>query len=260
MISSIHNPKMQRVRELLSHSQSRKEHKAFVAEGVRLIEEALQSGFYPEELYFSSRLNHRGMELIGKINASTTAVEEVDHYLLDRLSDTETTQGILAVFPVIETAPPASADFVLILDSIRDPGNMGTILRTASAAGVQVIYVSPDCVDIYSPKVFRSAMGAHFHLPVYDRSWDEIKMGLQDKYCIPNIYLSDVHQGMPLWNCALMEPAALIISSEASGASESAKNLASASIHIPMPGGFESLNASVAAAILLFEVVRQRSI
>jgi TrmH family RNA methyltransferase len=260
MISSIHNSKIQRVRELLAHPQSRKEQKAFVAEGVRLIEEALQSGFYPEELYFSSRLSQRGKELTGKVNSSTTTVEEVDQNLFGRLSDTETTQGILAIFPMIEIAPPENADFLLILDSIRDPGNMGTILRTACAAGVQLIYLSPDCVDIYSPKVLRSAMGAHFHMPMLTRAWDEIKTDILEKLRISNTYLSDVQQGISLWKCDLIEPVALIISNEASGASTQAKNLATASIHIPMPGGFESLNASIAAAILLFEVVRQRSI
>lgn len=259
MISSIHNPKIQRIRDLLSHPQSRRTQKVFVAEGVRLIEEALRSGYIPEELYYSDQLNQRGMDLISRVKPSASNVEILDHNLLGRLSDTETSQGILCTFPINETARPPKADFLLILDSIRDPGNMGTILRTACAVGVQVIYLSPECVDIYSPKVLRSAMGAHFQMPMYIRSWDEIGEDVKNGYKVSNILMSDVHNGTPVWQCDLTDPAAIIVCNEATGASTHAKDLATGSIHIPMPGGFESLNASIAAAILLFEVVRQRS-
>ena len=136
---------------------------------------------------------------------------------------------------------------------------MGTILRTACAAGVNAVFLSPNCVDVYSPKVLRSAMGAHFKLPMIDSSWPLMKTEISDRSPVPAIYLADVRQGEPLWKCDLTLPIALIISSEATGASPEAIELATHKIHIPMPGGFESLNASIAAAILLFEVVRQRT-
>jgi TrmH family RNA methyltransferase len=259
MITSIHNPKIQRIRDLLSHSTSRTEQKAFVVEGIRLVEEVIQAGVKPECVYFSSQLNQRGMTLIEKLRASSSPLEEVEDSLLNRLSDTETSQGILSVIPELQPSLPKTIDFVLILDSIRDPGNMGTIFRTACAAGAQAILLSPECVDQYSPKVLRSAMGAHFHIPILKSSWEEIREMLSGESPSFRIYLSDVREGNPLWQCDLSRPTAIIISNEATGATPAAQSLATDRIHIPMPGGFESLNASIAAAILLFEVVRQRS-
>jgi RNA methyltransferase, TrmH family len=186
-------------------------------------------------------------------------IEEVESSLMNRLSDTESSQGILAVLPEFRAVLPGKLDFFLILDSIKDPGNMGTILRTACAAGVNAVFLSPKCVDIYSPKVLRSAMGAHFKLPMIEISWPLMKKEISSRSIEPEIYLADVRQGKPLWNCDLTLPIALIISSEATGASPEAIEIASHKIHIPMPGGFESLNASIAAAVLLFEVVRQRT-
>jgi len=259
MITSIQNPKIQRIRDLLVHSRSRSEQKAFVIEGIRLVEEAVQSGVKLESLYYSSQINQRGMALIEKMRLAGFLTEEVESSLLNRLSDTETSQGILAVMPEQKASLPDALDFTLILDSIRDPGNMGTILRTACAAGVKAVFISPECVDIYSPKVLRSAMGAHFHIPILEKNWQMIKSDIYGRSVDPVIYLADVCQGEPLWKCDLTLPVGLIISSEASGASAEAIAFADHKIHIPMPGGFESLNASIAAAILLFEVVRQRS-
>lgn len=259
MITSIHNPKIQRIRDLLAHSNSRADQNAFVIEGIRLVEEIALVGVAAESVYYSSQLNPRGMALIEKLHTTGTQVEEVESNLLNRLSDTETSQGILAVVPGLTPSLPKIIDFVVILDAIRDPGNMGTILRTAAAAGVQTVFLSPECVDQYSPKVLRAAMGAHFHLPILKYDWEQIKKELSRSSSAFHIYQSDVREGDPLWKCNLAIPTAIIISNEAAGASTAAQAIATHKIHIPMPGGFESLNASIAAAILLFEVVRQRS-
>jgi RNA methyltransferase, TrmH family len=259
MITSAQNPKIQRIRDLLAHSRSRSEQKAFVIEGIRLVEEAIQSGVKPEIFYYTSQLNSRGMELIEKMRSYGIPIEEVESSLMNRLSDTESSQGILAVIPESRVVLPEKLDFILILDSIKDPGNMGTILRTACAAGVDSVFLSPNCVDVYSPKVLRSAMGAHFKLPMIEISWPLMKKEISSWNFEPEIYLADVRQGKPLWNCDMTLPIVLIISSEATGASPEAIEIASHKIHIPMPGGFESLNASIAAAVLLFEVVRQRT-
>lgn len=258
MITSIHNPRVQRVRDLLEKPSARKHAEAYVIEGVRLMEEAILSGHLPVEAYYSGDLNPRGFDLIHRCTEAGVAVEELDPGLMRRISDTDTPQGILGVMAVTPAAFPAGADFVVILDAIRDPGNMGTILRTAAAAGARAVLVSADSVDIYSPKVLRSGMGAHFHIPVLSLEWDSIKATLVDHMGEAGIYISDVHDGRSLWECDLVKPACLVISNEANGASPAARSLANAAIHIPMPGGFESLNASTAAAILCFEVVRQR--
>jgi TrmH family RNA methyltransferase len=254
MITSIQNPKIQRIRDLLAHSRSRSEQKAFVIEGFRMVKEAVKSGVKPEILYYSSQLNPRGMKLIEEMRSEGIPIEEIENSLMNRLSDTESSQGILAVLPEFRAVLPEKLDFFLILDSIKDPGNMGTILRTACAAGVNAVFLSP-----YSPKVLRSAMGAHFKLLMIECSWPLMKTEISSRSIEPSIYLADVRHGEPLWKCDLTLPIALIISSEATGASPEAIEIASHKIHIPMPGGFESLNAAIAAAVLLFEVVRQRT-
>ena len=111
---------------------------------------------------------------------------------------------------------------------------------------------------IFHPKVLRAAMGAHFHIPVITKDWQEITSELSKLITQTNVYLSDIQDGAPLWKCDFLSPTVIIISNEATGATPTAKELASDKVHIPMPGGFESLNASIAAAVLLFEVVRQR--
>ena len=259
MITSIQNPKIQQVRELLAHSRARREQGAYVIEGIRLLEEAWQAGIQPSGVFFSADLNPRGMVLVEEMRLAGFVTEEVEFSLLKRVSDTEHSQGLLAVLPYRAVDLPLNANFCLILDAIRDPGNMGTILRTACAAGVQSVHLSSDCADIFSPKVLRSAMGAHFHLPIATKSWGEIQEYLNHSPEPPAIFLSDVREGQSLWQCSFTEPTALIISNEGAGASDEARTLTTHVVHIPMPGGFESLNASIAAAILLFEVVRQRA-
>ncbi len=258
MITSIHNPKIQRIRDLLAHSRSRTEQNAFVLEGIRLVEEAAQFGSTFDTLFHSSQLNPRGLELIEKLNSVGVMIEELDTDLMNRISATETSQGIMAIVSNHKPFVPSNFDSSLVLDSIRDPGNLGTILRTASAAGVQVVFLTPDCADYLSPKVLRAAMGAHFHIPVITKNWLEIASELTTQSTKPNIYLSDVQCGNSLWECDFRPPTTIIISNEANGASSEAQELANDKVHIPMPGGFESLNASIAAAVLLFEVVRQR--
>jgi len=258
MITSIHNPRIQLIRDLLASSKERTARQLFVIEGIRLIEEAWQKNFKPEIVFYTNELNPRGMDMIQNMTSSGTAIEEVDPILLKRISGTENPQGILAVMPMTRIDIQASPDFFLILDSIRDPGNLGTILRTACAAGVQAVLLSEDCADHFSPKVVRSAMGAHFHLPIFSMNWENIQATLLNYIEKHAIYLSDVNEGRSLWHCDLSGSAALIISNEATGASPQAAQLAGQTIHIPMPGNFESLNASIAAGILLFEVVRQR--
>lgn len=259
MIISSQNARIQYVRALLSKPRHRTENQAYVLEGIRLSEEALAFDIPVELVLYTAEVSNRGKKLIRDFADKGVVVEEVTPEVMDSLSKTETSQGLLVVAPIPQKPLPSSLQFILIADTIRDPGNMGTILRSAAAAGVQGIILTPGTVDCYSPKVIRSAMGAHFHLPVASLDWPEIHHLLKEEPNPLQILLADVHQGRSCWQTDLRQPTALLIGSEAEGASPAAHQLADALIHIPMPGGFESLNASVAAAILLFEVVRQRN-
>ena len=148
---------------------------------------------------------------------------------------------------------PASPNFILIPDQVRDPGNLGTLIRSAAAAGVQALFLPDETTDAFAPKVVRSGMGAHFRLPIHVLTWDQIRENTKDI----EVYLADM-EGKAFWETDLRKPLALIVGGEADGASEEARKLATQKISIPMAGNVESLNAGVAGSVVMFEVVRQR--
>jgi TrmH family RNA methyltransferase len=256
MITSSQNPKLKLVRSLMGRSKERRDADAFVAEGVRLIEEAVTAGWKFKFVLYSDGLNERGQDLLKVLSAYRIDVEEVAGDLLQKLSDTETPQGILAVLEFTQLPIPNYLNFILIPDQIRDPGNLGALLRTAAATGVQTILLPPDTTDPFSPKAVRSGMGAHFRLPIHELTWEEIEQVC--KSANVQMILADIN-GAPCWESDLRKPLALIIGSEAEGASREARNLANQKICIPMVGKVESLNAGVAGSVLMFEAVRQRS-
>jgi TrmH family RNA methyltransferase len=265
MITSNQNPKLKMVRTLQGRAKERREAGAFVVEGVRLVEDAANANWKFRLALFDETLNGRGRSLVEKLKLQGVDVEEVSASLMKSVSDTETPQGILAVLELTNIptlAPSASAgvpnllSFILILDQIRDPGNLGTLLRTAAAAGVQAVLLPPETTDAFAPKVVRSGMGAHFRLPIHSMTWDQIKQTVQSAGA--QVFLADM-DGQSCWETDLRQPVALVIGGEANGASEQARALANQKISIPMSGDVESLNAGVAGSILMFEVARQRS-
>ncbi len=231
MISSSQNPKIKLARALTGRPKERREAEAFLAEGVRLVEEAFAANWPFRFVLYSDELSERGKKLVKKLEDKKIDIEKVESGLLQSLSETETSQGILAVLNNSQLPIPQSPNFILIPDSIRDPGNLGTLLRTADAAGVQAVLIPPETTDAFAPKVVRAGMGAHFRLPMQTISWDEIRertKGLQ-------IYLADM-DGQSCWETDFRQPLALIVGGEAEGASEQARKLANASVKIPMAG------------------------
>jgi TrmH family RNA methyltransferase len=256
MITSTRNPKIQWLRSLQSQAKQRREEGAFVIEGVRLAEEALKAGWTPRFVLYTAELSDRGQAVLDGLKQNGAVAEEAAPHVLKAAADTDNPQGILAVIEQRRLPLPEKLDFVLVLDQMRDPGNLGTILRTATAAGAQAVLLSPGSVDPFSPKVVRSGMGAHFRLPVLQLRWEEIrsvlmKAGLQ-------IYLAEATAIEGYDQVDFRKPFALIVGGEAAGAGSEARRLPALSVTIPMPGGTESLNAAVAAAVLLYEAVRQR--
>ncbi len=272
MISSPHNPKLKLVRALLGRAKERREAGAFVVEGVRLVEEAVISNWKFRFVLYDETLNERGKLSVERLTLNGVDVEEVSASLMKSLSETETPQGILAVLEFTQLPFTNHPNFILIPDQIRDPGNLGTLLRTAAAAGVDLVLLPPETTDAFAPKVVRSGMGAHFRLPIRSMGWDEIggfcesarrvsesanqRVGESASQRV-GVYLADM-DGQSCWEVDLRQPLALIIGNEAGGASQSARKLANQKISIPMSGNIESLNAGVAGSVLMFEVVRQR--
>jgi len=227
-----------------------------VVEGIRLVEESLQAGWEPQMVLYTPDLNPRGLELVERFGAQGVAVIPVAPQVMQAASDTQTPQGILAVLPWRVVKRPAKLDFVVVVDGVRDPGNMGTILRTATAAGVQALFIPPGNVDPLAPKVVRAAMGAHFKLAVEQLAWPEIRQVLARQELVS--YLADSSGGQPYAQFDFRTGTALVIGGEAAGAGQEAQYSAARRVHIPMAGEVESLNAAVAAAVLMFEVARPR--
>ena len=238
----------------MGRPKERREANAFVVEGIRLMEEAVNSNWGFQFVLYDETLTERGKSLVESLRSKGSDSEMVSENLMKSLSETETPQGILAVVSLIQLPIPDPLNFVLILDQIRDPGNLGTLLRTAAATGVQAVLLPPETTDPFAPKVVRSGMGAHFRLPIHAMTWEEILEQIKDLH----VYLADM-DGRSCWETDLSQPLALIVGGEAEGASDEARKLVAHKISIPMAGNVESLNAGVAGSVLMFEVVRQRS-
>ncbi len=260
MITSLHNPRIQSVRKLLVQAKARRVAQAFVIEGVRLAEESLHGGWKAHMVLFTDALDMRGNAVVDEFAARGSTVEQVSEAVMKAVSETETPQGLLVVLAQQILPFPQNSDFLLILDGMRDPGNLGTVLRTAVAAGVQAVLLAPGCVDAWSPKVLRAGMGAHFRLPIHNLGWQNIGQTLMQASSNMRVYLADSAGGSSYTEVDFHTPLALIVGGEATGAGSEATSLADVKVRIPMPGGSESLNAAIAASILLFEVVRQRTI
>jgi TrmH family RNA methyltransferase len=258
MITSPQNPKVQLVRALQSRSRNRRKQGAFVVEGVRLAEEALGSGWQTRFVFHTGDLDERGEAVVQAFAQRGVQVEMVSDDVMGAVSDTITPQGILAVLDIRSIPLPKYLDFVFIPDGVRDPGNLGTMLRTAAAAGIDAFLLPSGVVDPFSPKVVRAAMGAHFQLPIHILSWSEIG-SILERYSL-QVYVASAGEGQVYTQVDFRHPLALVVGGEAAGAGIAALQLADARVHIPMPGKVESLNTAAAAAILLFEVLRQRRV
>jgi len=255
MLTSTKNPRIQQIRKLQSIARTRRKEGVFVVEGVRLVEEAMMAGWRPIIVLYTEDINERGQQVVERFRAAGSEILTVAPYVMEAASDTQTPQGILAVLPIPGWELTATPTFVLIPDRVRDPGNLGTLLRTALAAGVDAVILPPGNVDAFSPKVVRAGMGAHFKLPIIFMDWETIGERLAGL----SVFLADSGGGATHLETKFDHPLALIIGGEAAGAGDQAKKLATDRVHIHMPGGAESLNAAVAGSILMFEVVRQRS-
>jgi TrmH family RNA methyltransferase len=256
-ITSLQNERIKLVRALQSQGKVRRKAGQVVLEGVRLIADAVAAGSRPDFVLYTAEAvapPKTGAALLESLRSPGVACFEVTPEVMAHAADTESPQGILAVVAMPKLPVPPSPSLALILDGIADPGNLGTLLRTAAAAGVDVVILAPGCVDPFNPKVLRSGMGAHFRVPLVQHSWIDITIAYDH---LP-FYLADASGSLPYFAVDWAEPAVLVIGSEAHGAAAQASQLAKASIAIPMADGAESLNAAAAAAVILFEARRQR--
>lgn len=257
MITSLENPRIKAARKLQTKQYRLKSGKLLI-EGVRLMLDALESGFPPEQVYYSPEVTatrHDARKLLDQLVQAGVNCFPVSTQVLVSLAETVTPQGVVAVVAMPDVPVPASPSLVLVLDGVADPGNAGTLLRSAEAAGADLVVFGPGSVDAFNGKVVRAGMGAHFRLPLHPcTDWEEVRSAVSS---VANVYVAEAGADLAYDAVNWCEPSALIVGSEASGPTESARSLATA-VSIPMLGSVESLNAGMAGTILLFEAARQR--
>ena len=252
VISSPNNQTLKFVRSL-HHRKTREAEGAFVVEGRRAIADALAAGALPSLVLVREDMAGRLPELA---LPPGTPVRIVASALFDALSDTVTPPGLLAVFPVPELPVPAHrAPLYLVLDRIRDPGNLGTLLRSAAGAGATAVLLTAGSVDPFNPKTVRSAMGAQFRVPIRRLTPEYEDLVVANS---PLRAVADAAAPTPYDALDWTQPATLIVGSEATGPSDEIAALATKEVSIPLAAGVESLNAAVAGSIILFEAARQR--
>jgi RNA methyltransferase, TrmH family len=256
MITSADNPKVRQARALLSRRGREREAQCLV-EGIRLIEDAMRAGMRPAFVFFGSeaRQTPRAQTLLPVVEAAGVPLWELSQAAFDTLSDTVTSQGVLAVVPIPALSMVSEPTLILVLDQLRDPGNLGTILRSAEAAGVELVLLAQGCTDPWSPKVLRAGMGAHFRLPIRTRlSWTVI----QGMIAGCSLWVANASGSVAYDEVDWTQPSALVVGGETTGISAEAAAAGRGQVTIPMRGGTDSLNAAMATTVVLFEAARQR--
>ncbi|MCR5580437.1 MAG: RNA methyltransferase [Pseudobutyrivibrio sp.] len=267
MITSTNNNQIKNIIALNKKARERRAQRLFVVEGIRAVAEVpsrLLSAIYYVEHFADSA---EGQAFIADIadRAPSVPMEEVATSVFKTMSDTVTPQGVMALVKmqdftledVLGTASGAPAH-VVILESLQDPGNMGTIVRTAEGAGATGIIMNHTTVDIYSPKVVRSTMGSIFRVPhIIVQDLEETIRTLEDTYGL-SVYAAHLKGEQFYDELDFTGPTAFMIGNEGNGLTDATSALATSYLKIPMEGQLESLNASVAASLLMYETHRQR--
>ena len=245
----------------LKRRKGRERQGLFVVEGVRAVEELLRSSLVLRGALVTAELDAtpRGAALRqGLVRAAEAARAEVgvvDPGEFASAADTESPQGVLAIAEVprltLESLEPAPTARFLVLDGVQDPGNVGTILRTAAALGASATFAMPGTVDLWNAKVVRSAMGAHFRHPALAVGWDDLDRFLE-RHSI--VFWGTDAGGVPLDGTAPPARLALALGNEGSGLSATARARASLDVALPLVADVESLNVAVSAGIFLYQL------
>ncbi|WP_031516052.1 23S rRNA (guanosine(2251)-2'-O)-methyltransferase RlmB [Desulfofalx alkaliphila] len=247
----------------LGRRQFRLKERKFIIEGVRFVEELLGSGWQVQSLFYSTKLleNSRGKKLLEQAKGRKIDCWQISENLFKELADTETPQGVLALVDMpcydIQHILTASNPLLVVVDGVQDPGNLGTIIRSADAAAATGVITLKGTVDLYNPKTLRSTMGSIFHLPIITEQQPNETVNILKQKGI-KIVVGEPRGGVDINQINLTQPVALVVGSEAKGAGTEITKAADLNATIPMPGNAESLNVSVACGVMLYEVVRQR--
>ena len=264
-ITSLQNPLVKRVVNLKQKKYRDKEN-LFIAEGMRLVEDILRSKAEIKYVFFvkSSLENQRMAKIVDSLCICNGKIKlyEVSLAVYEKMAETNEPQGIMAVVQqksyVLNEFILPDNPFLIVLDNVQDPGNIGTIIRTAEAAGCHGVIMTKGCADIYSGKTVRATMGAMFRLPIISNVlYDEIFSFLKAKSI--ELFTTEITNGVEYYKENYVLPLALVFGNEGNGISTEMLSKSNKKIYIPMSGLGESLNVGVAAGIIMYEVFRQRN-
>lgn len=256
MISSTSNPQVKRLAQLQKKSKVRNEEKVFIVEGIRMFAEVPKNRV--EKVYISESLYNKKKQ---ELDLQGMPVEILSDNVFQYVSDTKTPQGIMCIVKQvqynIEELLRIRNPHFMVLDNLQDPGNLGTIVRTAEGAGVDAIFLSKESVDIFNPKTIRSTMGSIYRMPVI---YVDDLLELLDTFKEKGIKSYAAHlEGKNSYDQETYQDGTVIlIGNEGNGLRDEVSKKADIWVQIPMKGQVESLNAAIAASVLMFEVARQR--
>lgn len=257
-ITSVQNPYIKSLLQLQEKAKVRRHTGTFLIEGKREIELALKGGYILETILFVDEL--MSINEIDSLKISSVEKIEISKEVYQKLAYRDTTEGILAVAKTkslsLSDLKLSENPLILIGEAIEKPGNVGAILRTADAANVDAVIIANPKSDLYNPNVVRSSVGCLFTNQIATASTDEVIAFLKENNI--NFYSATLQNSTSYHTQDYTQPTALVVGTEATGLTQSWRDEATQNIIIPMQGEIDSMNVSVAAAILLFEAKRQR--
>lgn len=246
----------------LHHKKGRNQHKLYLAEGIHLVSEALKAKAEIQEYVWTNKLlkSIEGTALFNQLQTIAPGVE-VSEAVFNKLAETETPQGIMALIQLpLESKPDFSKlSLGLIADGVQDPGNLGTIIRTAWAAGVDVLFCTSETADPYQGKVIRATMGGIFNLSIF-RNLDPTVIFSAAQSAGIQLVAGYPNASLQYYQLDLLKPTIFLVGSEGQGISRVWDEFTINKVNIPQPGQAESLNVAISAGIMIYEAIRQRAI
>jgi len=257
LITSKENNTIKDIKKL-KEKKYRSEAGRFIIEGFRFVEEGLKSSFTIDKVVVRESVLDKFKEKFADyINANEEKIFVVSDSIFKGISSTENSQGVLAVVRMDNEVHESKDGIYILIDKVQDPGNLGTIIRTAHSAGCTGIIMTKGTVDLYNEKTLRSTMGSIFNITIIheNEELEFTKKLLNEKY---NLVCSSLQTDKNFYEVDLVENAIIAVGNEGNGISDEVMNLATKKVKIPMLGNAESLNVAIAASIMIYEGVRQR--
>ncbi len=237
----------------LKEKKHRVKNNKYIIEGLRFVDEALKSGVSIDSIIFTENFKEKNEEFFSNIPENIRLIQ-MNEALLKQLCSTENPQGVLGVVNM-QNKELKGGELVILVDKVQDPGNMGTIIRTAHAAGASGIIMTKGTVDIYNDKTLRSTMGSIFYIPVVeDNSLEYVKSLKEEGY---KLVVSSLQGKNNFFEENLQGKVIIAVGNEGNGVSDEVYEISDIKVKIPMPGNAESLNVAVATSVMIYEKIRQ---